>query len=61
MLLTFPQMLTVTENYNLGRYDEVSLSVNGRLFNPTQVVMPGAAANQLQADNDLNRILLDDY
>ena len=59
MLVTFEQTLTVSENYNLGRYGELVLS-NGRLFNPTNIVAPGEAANQMQASNDLNRIILDD-
>ncbi len=59
MLVTFEQTLTVSENYNLGRYGELVLS-HGRLFNPTNIVAPGEAANQMQALNDLNRIILDD-
>ncbi|MCB8974966.1 MAG: ExeM/NucH family extracellular endonuclease [Ardenticatenaceae bacterium] len=59
MLVTFPQTLDVTEVYNLARYGNVDLSF-GRLFNPTQVTTPGAAANALQAQNDLRRITLDD-
>lgn len=59
MLVTFPQTLDVTETYNLARYGTVDLSL-GRLFNPTQVTTPGAAANALQAQNDLSRIILDD-
>ncbi|MFI6732244.1 ExeM/NucH family extracellular endonuclease [Nonomuraea sp. NPDC050451] len=35
MLLTFPQPLTVSEHYNLGRFGEVTLSSQGRLFQPT--------------------------
>ncbi|KFE63218.1 extracellular nuclease [Hyalangium minutum] len=34
MLVTFPQVLTVTETYNLGRYGELLLSSGGRLFHP---------------------------
>lgn len=60
MAIVFNQTLTVTENYDLGRYGELTLSANGRLFIPTNVVAPGAAANDLQAQNDLNRIQLDD-
>jgi predicted extracellular nuclease len=60
MALDLTQTLFVTDNYNQGRYGEVSLSVDGRLFNPTNVVTPGAAANALQDANDLKRILLDD-
>jgi predicted extracellular nuclease len=59
MSATFPQSLTVNENYNLGRYGELVLS-KGRLWTPTNVAPPGDAANALQAENDLNRIILDD-
>ncbi|NPU92724.1 MAG: ExeM/NucH family extracellular endonuclease [Gammaproteobacteria bacterium] len=59
MRVTLPQTLTVSETYALGRYGQVLLS-NGRLLQPTNVVAPGAAANALQAQNDLNKILLDD-
>jgi hypothetical protein len=60
MSVTFPQQLTVSETYTLGRYGQLSLSVNGRLPNPTHIAAPGAAANA-QADlNDRSRIELDD-
>jgi uncharacterized protein len=60
MLVTFPQPLTATDHFNLGRFGEVTLSVDGRLFNPTNVAPPGAAAIALQAQNDSRMILLDD-
>ncbi|MFZ5904489.1 MAG: ExeM/NucH family extracellular endonuclease [Chloroflexota bacterium] len=60
MLITISQELTATETYTLARYGEVSLSVNGRLFNPTMVVLPGLPANNLQDLNNRSRILLDD-
>ena len=60
MLIDIPQNLTVTENFTLGRFGEVSLSVGGRLLNPTMVTTPGAAANALQNLNDRSRIILDD-
>lgn len=60
MLVAFPQTLTVTENFDLGRYGELGLSANGRLFNPTNVVEPGPAALELQERNDRSRIQLDD-
>jgi len=60
MSIDLPQDLTVTENFTLGRFGEVSLSVGGRLLNPTHVTMPRAAANTLQDLNDRSRILLDD-
>ena len=60
MSLYIPQTLYVTEHYNLGRYGQVSLSVNDRLDIPTQVATPGTAANALQALNDRSRVQLDD-
>ena len=35
MLLTFPGPLTVTEHYNLGRYGELTVSAQGRLYQAT--------------------------
>lgn len=60
MLVRLPQSLTVTEHFQLGRFGQVLLSVNGRLRQPTHVVPPGASALALQAQNDLSRIILDD-
>ncbi len=59
MLVNVPQTLTVSETYALGRYGELLLS-DGRLAQPTNIVAPGAAANALQAQNNLNKIVLDD-
>jgi predicted extracellular nuclease len=60
MLIQIPQDLTVTENFTLGRFGEVALSVGGRLKNPTMITTPGASALALQDLNDRSRILLDD-
>jgi predicted extracellular nuclease len=60
MLVRFPQTLTVTEHFQLGRFGQVVMSSNGRLAQPTNVVAPGAAALALQAQNDLNRLIVDD-
>ncbi len=60
MKVNFTQTLYVTEHFNLGRYGEISLSVDDRLFNPTQVITPGLDANTLQDLNDRSRIQLDD-
>lgn len=59
MLVEFQQELTVTENYNLGRYGELVLA-NQRLFQPTQLYRPGVDAQQLGNDNALSTIVLDD-
>jgi uncharacterized protein len=75
MLVNFPETLTVTEVFNLGRFGEVSLSANGRLSNPTNIVDPNdnpasgtnstgnsnvAAVTALQDLNNRSRIILDD-
>jgi len=54
MLVTFPQVLTVTETFNLGRFGELLLSSGGRLFNPTN----GQGGSP--AEYALRRIVLDD-
>jgi predicted extracellular nuclease len=75
MQVRFTQTLTVSEVYNLGRYGEVLLSANGRLFNPTNMVDPNdnpatgtsstgnsnaAAVTAMQDLNNRSQILLDD-
>jgi len=60
MAVILPQTLTVTENFELGRYGEILLSSSSRLWAPTSLVAPGTPANDLQALNDLNRLVLDD-
>ncbi len=59
MLVSAPQTLTVNETFGLGRYGQVLLA-DGRLFQPTNVVAPGAAANAQQVQNNLNKLILDD-
>ncbi|RRR66595.1 MAG: ExeM/NucH family extracellular endonuclease [Candidatus Viridilinea halotolerans] len=60
MLVRFPQQLSVTEFYQLGRFGQVVLSSGDRLAQPTNVARPGDAAQALQAANNLNRLILDD-
>lgn len=60
MLVTFPQTLYVTEFFQLGRFGQVVVSSGDRLAQPTSVVEPGAPANALQAQNNLNRLIIDD-
>jgi predicted extracellular nuclease len=59
MLVSFPQTLTVTDNYDYGVFGELMLS-NGRLPISTNIVAPGAAAQSQSTANFLNQILLDD-
>ena len=75
MLVSFPQTLTVTETFNLGRFGELLLSSDGRLFNPTNFIDPNdnppsgtnsegnsnvAAVTAQQDLNNRRTILLDD-
>lgn len=60
MAVTLPQTLYVTEHFQLGRFGQVVVSSGGRLQQPTNVVAPGPEANALQAQNDLNRLIVDD-
>ncbi|WP_152600076.1 ExeM/NucH family extracellular endonuclease [Cellvibrio mixtus] len=59
MSVAITQTLTVNETYQLGRYGQVLLA-NGRLQQPTNVAEPGTAATTLQAQNNLNKLMLDD-
>jgi hypothetical protein len=60
MKVVLPQTLTVSENYNLGRYGEVVVSSGERLMIPTQVALSGVPALALKAQNNLNRLVIDD-
>lgn len=60
MLVAFSQELTVSDHHDLGRFGELTLSAGGRLWQPTNVAAPGAAANAQAAANALNQIGLDD-
>lgn len=61
MLVTINTPLTVSQNYFLGRYGQVTLSAEGRLIKPTNKYTAGSVdAINLAADNARRRILLDD-
>lgn len=55
MLVEISQPLAVTELFELGRYGQMALSLNGRQFNPTN----GNSTATL-AQNMLSRIVIDD-
>ena len=59
MLVTLEQPLVVTNNYGLGRYGEVDLATE-RLYQGTQIALPGDAANAVEAENLKKQILIDD-
>ncbi len=60
MLVRFPQELTVTETFTLGRFGEVRLSQGGRLYTPTAVTTPGPEAVAVQDLNLRRSFVLDD-
>jgi predicted extracellular nuclease len=60
MLLSLTQTLAVTSNANLGRDGSVDLSLDGRLFYPTEVAEPGETALAVASLNRRSRITLDD-
>ena len=60
MLVRVPETMTVTEHFQLGRFGQVVISSEGRLRNPTAVVAPGAPAADLQAANNLRKVIVDD-
>lgn len=60
MLVRVGQTMTVTEHFQLGRFGQVVVSSGGRLQQPTNVVEPGSAALDLQAANNLRRLIIDD-
>ena len=55
MSITIPETLTVTDNYGYGRYGELGLSSDGRLFNPTNGNVTTTAE-----ENAARKIVLDD-
>lgn len=60
MWVKIPQSLTVSENYNYGRYGELSLSL-GRLYIPTNLYpAKSSEALALAKQNQLSKIILDD-
>ena len=60
MLVKLPQTLTVSENYNYGRFGELSLSL-GRLYIPTNLYPANSPeAKKLAQQNLLSKIILDD-
>lgn len=59
MWVTFPQPLIVNDTYTLARFGEV-LVADKRLMVATEVVAPGAAAQQLETQQQLSELMLDD-
>jgi predicted extracellular nuclease len=61
MLVTFPEELTASQNYFQGRYGQVTMSSEGRMFQPTNIYRPlTPEAIQLAEDNLRRMFILDD-
>jgi len=60
MLVKFPQTLYITDNYDQGRFGELTLSAFSRLSSPTNIALPGEEAAVVLEENARYRILLDD-
>ena len=60
MALRITAPLTVSGNDGLASYGEIDASFDGRLFQPTEIAAPGAAAVKVAADNARRSLLLDD-
>jgi predicted extracellular nuclease len=61
MLVTINTPLTASQNFFQGRYGQVTLGANGRLFKPTTFYRPGTPeAIHLKNLNQRSSILLDD-
>ena len=64
MYAVLPQALAISDYFNFDRFGEVVLALprdgRDRLFQPTAYLEPGPTAAEVDAENDLRRILLDD-
>ena len=60
MQLAITAPLTVSGNEGLARYGELVASFGGRLFQPTEVALPGPDAARIAADNARRTLVLDD-
>ncbi len=66
MLVQIANLMTVCQNYFLGRYGQMNLASSddagrpGRLFQPTALFPPGTATDALAAENQRRVLILDD-
>ncbi len=61
MHVSFAQELTISQNFFLGRFGQLTLSSGGRLYNPTNLYRPGTPEAVAQADENARRVItLDD-
>lgn len=60
MRVSMSPPLTLVASHNAARFGEWQVAVGGPAWTPTEVALPGQAANQLAAANDARMLLLDD-
>lgn len=60
MLVTVKGPLMVQQTNFLGSYGQLTLAAGGRTLNPTNILRPGTAANDLAVANRARSIILDD-
>jgi len=58
MLVTIPHTMTVAQNYFQGRYGQVTLSTDGRMYQPTHMYEPGSAEYEALLDENMRRMLI---
>lgn len=60
MVVTITSELTVTGAFGLEQFGEVRVSTGGVLVNGTEIALPGAPANAVEAENRTREIVIDD-
>ncbi|MBE2211230.1 MAG: ExeM/NucH family extracellular endonuclease [Xanthomonadaceae bacterium] len=60
MLVRFPQVLTITGTQNAARFGEWQVALEGRAWAPTEIALPGDAANTVGRQNRARQLWLDD-
>jgi hypothetical protein len=58
MWVTFPEELTASQNYFQGRYGQVTMSSEGRMFQPTNLYRPLSPEALALADENMRRMLI---
>lgn len=60
MRVRFPQPLTIVGTHNAARFGEWQAALGGRAWTPSEVALPGDAANALGRENRARMLWLDD-
>lgn len=60
MRVSMSPQLTLVASHNAARFGEWQVALEGPAWTPTEIALPGQAANRLAAANDARMLLLDD-